>query len=188
MVWVDVPVVQFSVPHAVSRLVQDVFLLLVDPPERAEVHVIRPPALKKYRAASALANVMVCVAVNDVDQLVLRVATPLVVIVLPTAAALLRLVKHELKLVLKLDLTAIVSPALGPVIAVTLVPVCAAIEVKRLNIVDHCVAVIVDPALTGESVVPCPQPLSNVPVPHMVLILATLLSPVPAALPVAKML
>ena len=47
MVCVDVPVVQFNVPLAVHRLVQDVFLLLTDPPERADVQVIRPPALKK---------------------------------------------------------------------------------------------------------------------------------------------
>ena len=108
MTCVLVPVVMFMLPHAVSKSVHDVFLELTVPPDLAPAMVIRPPALKKYRAELASAKVMVCVAVHDTFHAVDRVATPLRVMVDPTPAALLRLVKHEDKLAEKLALASMV--------------------------------------------------------------------------------
>ena len=113
------PVVQFKVPQAVSRLVHEVFLSLTDPPDLSPAQVMRPPPLKKYRMALADAKVMVWVAVNEVAQAVERVATPLAVMVVPTPTALLRLVNTLLRLVEKLFLKSMISPVTGLVTAVT---------------------------------------------------------------------
>ena len=133
MVCVDVPVVQFKVPQAVSRLVHEVFLSLTEPPDLAPAQVMRPPPLKKYRMALADEKVMVWVAVNEVAQSVERVAIPLVVVVVPTPAALLRLVNTLLRLVEKFVLKSMVLPTVGLVTAVTVVLVWLADEVNLVN-------------------------------------------------------
>ena len=60
----------------------------------------------------------------------------------------------------------IVPPALGFVIDVIDVPWCDAIDVIGLSKLAHCVAVIVDPALTAATV-DCPYPWVVLPVPRV---------------------
>jgi len=170
-----VPVVTFNVPHAVNKFDQPVFLEVDEPPDRAPDQVIIPPALKKYLAELASAKVIVCTLVREFNQVFEYVATPPAVIVDPTAVALLRLVKQLDKLVEKLLLTAIVSPAVGLVMAVTVVLVWLAIVVNRENNVDHWVAVTVEPVDTVDTGLLCPQPASSVPVAQIVLTFATAL-------------
>ena len=153
MVCVDVPVVQFKVPQAVSRLVHEVFLSLTEPPDLAPAQVMRPPPLKKYLMALADEKVMVWVAVNNEFQDEENVATPPAVVVVPTPTALLRLVNTLLRLVEKLFLKSMVSPTVGLVTAVTVVLVWLADEVNLENKVAQCVAVTVAAADTGVIVV-----------------------------------
>ena len=68
------------------------------------------------------------------------------------------------------------------------VPWCCLIVFNLDNSVVHCVAVIVDPALTADTTLACPYPASPVPAPKIVLIDAAEVSPVPAAFPVANTL
>ena len=143
---------------------------MAEPPLRAQLILIIPPALKKYRSWFTLGNVIVFeVVALDVHALVVVVVAVLSV---PEAAAL-SLVEpvtadtFELRAV-NAD---IVPPALGFVIDVIDDPWCAAALVIGLSKLAHCVAEIVDPALTAETA-DCPYPFDPEPVDHIVLTLS----------------
>jgi hypothetical protein len=154
MIAVPVPPVTVSVPQAVQRLVMAVFWSFTEPPVRLQDSVTRPPALKKYLAELALANVTVCVNVTLVTHDV--VLSVLVVVVLPLAAQFNLLLNTDVMLVDNAANADMVLPATGDVIADIEVPWwLAALEILANN-VDHCVAVITDPALTGDTVLDWP--------------------------------
>jgi hypothetical protein len=56
------------VPTLAKKLVHAVICAVDEPPLREEANRILPPLLKKYLASSAVENVQVNVAVNDVDH------------------------------------------------------------------------------------------------------------------------
>ena len=140
------------------------------PPLRAQLILIIPPALKKYRIAVVLGNVIVFVVVAlAVHELVVVVVAVLSV---PEATALslvapVTAVTFELRAV-NAD---IVPPALGFVIDVIDDPWCDEALVIGLSKLAHCVAEMVEPALTAEIAV-CPYPASPLPVLHIVFILS----------------
>ena len=75
------------VPIFVHKSDHSVFLSFDVPPERLNVNVTNPPALKKYLNAFAEANVILCVVLIDVVQDDVLDEAPLVVTVEPEAAA-----------------------------------------------------------------------------------------------------
>jgi hypothetical protein len=135
-----------------------------------------PPAFQKYLAASALANVTVCVNVMVQADVPDPVAEVLLVVPentpysVPEAAAFPRLLVMVLMSVDTLAKIEMVLPATGCVLDVKVELVCDP-AVDRLDTkVAHCVAVTVPPADTVEMFV-CPHPLSPVPVPQTLLML-----------------
>ena len=139
----------------------------------------KPPALKKYLAASALANVQVCVNVMvqadcpEPVPVVFDVAPVNVPIVVPEAAALPRLRVMVLMSVSTLAKIAMTLPVTGCVRLVRVEPVCDPAVARFATRAAHDVAVTVPPMLTVLRAV-CPQPLSPLPVLQTALILLAL--------------
>ena len=138
-----------------------------------------PPALKKYRKASALAKVTVCVNVmvqaawpEPVAEVfdVVPENTPYSV---PEAAALPRLRVMVLMSVATLAKIAMTLPVTGCVRLVRVELVCCPAVAKLATKAAHDVAVTVPPMLTVLRAV-CPQPLSPLPVLQTALILLAL--------------
>ena len=136
------------VPEADKRFVHDVFWLFDEPPDLLQLKRNIPPALKKYLNWVALANVKVFVnvALEDHVEVVLELTDESD----PFATAL-NLLSPVTAVILddKAAYAEIVSPAVGFVIAVIDVPWCDAILLIGVNKLLHCVAVIVEPALTA---------------------------------------
>jgi hypothetical protein len=110
--------------------------------------------LKKYLNALADANVTRCVVATEVVQLDALVESPSVVTVAPEAAASILDVVIVPRSVATVANAVIVSPADRVEYAVTVEPWCAAIVSILVKKLSHCVAVIVDPADTDDSVEP----------------------------------
>jgi hypothetical protein len=134
-------------------------------------HLIRPPELKKLRAALAFANVIVCVVVIVQAEFGVLVACHHVpvagVIVAPEVAEFALLVNKLDKSVARLFKIEIVLPATGAVLLVMVTPVWLPIELILLTRSAHCVAVTVPPADTVDNVVDCPYPYVPAPVPQI---------------------
>ena len=130
--------------------------------------------MKKYLAASADANVTVCVqvivhAVLPEPVVVVLAADPVQEFdVVPTAAALARLVLQLLMSVATAANTLMVCPAVGADLEVMVVPVWLPILASVLTKLAQFVAVTIPLTLTVLRAL-CPQPLSVEPVLQMLL-------------------
>lgn len=141
-------------------------------------NLMRPPALKKYLAELASANVTVCVNVmvqaeepEPVAVVLLTAPTPKSPYSVPDTGVLPRLIVTLVRSVATAGKTVIRLPLIGAVLAVNEVLVWLQAVAKLLTKVAHCVAVI-DCWTATVGIVVCPQPLSPVPAAHTPLRLA----------------